>query len=241
MKNHKIYWSEISKEYNKYVGIKGSNVHEKVINPSVFELLGDTEGKIILDAACGNGYLSALMSQSAQKVFGIDFTEELIREAKNKHSNDNIEYAVSDVESLPYENNFFDIVVCNMSLMDFENLPKALNEISRVLKLNGKFIASILHPCFENPPHTESLRNDEGVKKARIVSNYFKTGLIEDNRNKDNAYQHYHYVISDYINHLAENRLFLNKVIEPNDSDILKDNDETPAPYYLIFKAVKLV
>ena len=44
---------------------------------------------------------------------------------------------------------YYDIVLCSMMLMDVEDLDGTLKEIYRVLKKNGKLFISILHPCFK--------------------------------------------------------------------------------------------
>jgi SAM-dependent methyltransferase len=43
----------------------------------------------------------------------------------------------------------FDLVVCNMALMDIENAAGAIQEVARVLRAKGRFIASLSHPCFD--------------------------------------------------------------------------------------------
>ena len=47
------------------------------------------------------------------------------------------------------EDGIFDLVICNMALMDIENAAEAIQEVSRVLKSRGRFVASISHPCFD--------------------------------------------------------------------------------------------
>ena len=42
----------------------------------------------------------------------------------------------------------FDLVVCNMALMDIKDYAAAIREAARVLKPGGEFVFSILHPCF---------------------------------------------------------------------------------------------
>jgi SAM-dependent methyltransferase len=45
----------------------------------------------------------------------------------------------------------FDVVVCNMALMDIENAAGAISETARVLRLGGRLVASLSHPCFDIP------------------------------------------------------------------------------------------
>lgn len=234
---HKKYWEKFALQYNKAVGDLGDVSHNKIINPIVLELAGDLNEKTVLDAGCGNGYLSNLLAKTAKKVVGVDFTEELIRVAKNRYQGDNTEFVVGDLEKLDFLNNgFFDVVICNMVLMDVENLSKVVGELSRVMKKYGILVASIIHPCFENPPNTYSLKNKNGDKIGRVVANYFKTGLVID---KTADYQHFHYTISDYLNSFSKVGLYLDRLVEPNGAEILGCEKEDNTPYFIIMKYSK--
>lgn len=213
-------------------------------------MLGDLTGKTVLDAGCGNGYLTRKMAQTAKKVYGVDFTEKLIELAKQKNNPANVEFSVGNLEKLQFPDSAFDLVLCNMVLMDVENIEKAIAEMSRVLKKNGIIVASIIHPCFENPPFTYSLFEEKEGKKARlgrVVQNYFDTGLIIDkNQPVENGepYQHYHYMISDYLNAFSKAGLSLEETNEPNEKQILNDEDpdldiNIHTPTFVIFKLRK--
>ncbi len=241
---NQTYWNNIAKEYDKNVSEKGDIRHEKIINPVVFELLGDLRNKAVLDAGCGNGYFSRKIAKKAQKVIGIDFTYELIQKAKRKNSSQNIEFIEGDLEHLPFPLATFDVILCNMVLMDVERLNKVVSEFNRVVKTKGIIIISIIHPCFENPPRTYSLFDGKGIRIGSIIQKYFETGLVKDEKNKINnePYQHYHYMISDYLNSFTENKLYLEKMVEPNGFVIDKSNEmgmNSDAPTFLVMKFVK--
>ena len=68
----------------------------------------------------------------------MDITKEMLEIAK-KHALDNdvankIEFIEGNVESLPFEDNTFDIVVTRWTFHHFDKLQKVINEIYRVLK-----------------------------------------------------------------------------------------------------------
>lgn len=248
---NKKYWAEIAKLYHANVGEKGDIRHEMVINPVVSDFLGNLEGKVVLDAACGNGYLSRRMAKTAKKVVGVDFTEKLIEFAKSQDNPKNLEFFVGNLEKLQFQDKVFDIVLCNMALMDIERLRVVVVELCRVLRVGGKLVISLIHPCFENPPRTYSIFDEKNGKKIRIgrvVQKYFDTGLVIDRNqivDKGEFYQHYHYMISDYLNAFSRANLFLKEVSEPNGNEIFKStgndegmNDHTPT--FIIFSLEKL-
>ena len=240
--NQKKYWEKVAKSYNKLVGETGDLAHKKVVNPIVSDFLGNLKGKVVLDSACGNGYWSKRLAKSAKRVVGIDFTEELIEIAKSKFSSSNLVFKVCDIKNLSFSDNKFDTVLCNMALIDIDDLTKAIGELSRVLKVDGDLVISITHPCFENSPNTVTLKNEKGEKIGRLVKYYFKTGLIKDAKQGwDNQYnyQHYHYTMSDYLNAFARHKLLIRRTSEPNWAEIMKEG-YSHTPYFLIFKLKKL-
>ncbi|MBU0976301.1 MAG: class I SAM-dependent methyltransferase [Patescibacteria group bacterium] len=240
--NQKVYWKKVAKSYNKLVNDTGDTTHRKVINPIVSGFLGDLKGKTILDAGCGNGYWSGKMAKEAKKVIGVDFTKELIDIARLKFSAPNLEFITNDLRRLNIPDNKFDVVLCNMALIDVDGLNKAVGEMARVLKTGGNLVISITHPCFENPPNTSSLKNKNGEKIGRLVKHYFETGVIKDlkqNWDSKQNYQHCHYTISDYFNTFSKHNLFVEKTSEPNWSEIMSEG-YSHTPYFLIFRLKKI-
>lgn len=91
-----------------------------------------------LDIACGTGRLSAKLLQVADQVYGVDLSEEVLKIAKNKYPQ--INFSLGESVNLPYEDNFFDLVVINGSLHHFFATEKTFAEAFRVLKSNSKFV-----------------------------------------------------------------------------------------------------
>jgi ubiquinone/menaquinone biosynthesis C-methylase UbiE len=69
------------------------------------------KSRIILDVACGEGYGSSILSEVASCVYGVDISKEAIKHASNKYSNKKIKFIHANGENLPFDNNFFDIIV----------------------------------------------------------------------------------------------------------------------------------
>lgn len=91
-----------------------------------------------LDVACGTGRLSAKLLQVADQVYGVDLSEEVLKIAKNKYPQ--INFSLGESVDLPYEDNFFDLVIINGSLHHFFATEKTFSEAFRVLKSGGKFV-----------------------------------------------------------------------------------------------------
>lgn len=101
------------------------------------------KNKIILDAACGEGYGSFFLNKwGAKEVFGLDIDEETIKKADKIFGSSNVKFQCHDVEKLPFPDYYFDIIVSFETLEHIENPDSFLEEIRRVLKPGGMIFLS---------------------------------------------------------------------------------------------------
>lgn len=100
-------------------------------------------GKRTLDAACGEGYGSALLAKSASFVEGIDISEQAVCHAQKRYgAEQNLRFQVADCTSLPFANSEFDRIVSFETLEHLEAQDQLLSEFSRVLKADGFLMLS---------------------------------------------------------------------------------------------------
>ena len=94
----------------------------------------------VLDLCCGTGDLAGIIKkiQPQACVTGIDFSENMLDIAKDKYPN--VQFFQGDATNLPYEDNTFDIVTMGFGLRNIQNAEKAIEEVYRILKPNGKFL-----------------------------------------------------------------------------------------------------
>jgi tellurite methyltransferase len=103
------------------------------------------KGMKLLDAGCGNGRNIEYLMQTGVKVYGADLSEEAIKQVRKKLSTlaPNISpnnFVVTDLTQLPFEDNAFDVVICNAVLHfanNEEHFRAIFSEIWRVLAKGG--------------------------------------------------------------------------------------------------------
>jgi SAM-dependent methyltransferase len=64
----------------------------------------------------------------------------MIERAQRQHSDDRLEWQVADALSLPFEDNSFDVVVCQFGVMFFPDRREGFSEARRVLRPGGRFV-----------------------------------------------------------------------------------------------------
>jgi ubiquinone/menaquinone biosynthesis C-methylase UbiE len=151
-------WGTVASWYNDHLEKTGDTYHEKVVYPNLLRLLGDVKGKKVLDLACGQGQFSRILRTEGAYVTGVDLGKELIdlAEANNPSIKEagthKITYFHGSADDLfMLKNGAFDIVVCILALQNIEKLHKTLEEVSRVLTLQGTCYFVINHPSFRVP------------------------------------------------------------------------------------------
>lgn len=103
-----------------------------------------------LDAGCGSGYFSRMLTASGLSVHGIDASRpmvEMARELAGEASLGDVLVfdAVTTVESLPLTDRHFDGCICLSVLEYLDNPDDCLDELQRVLKPGGLLILSVPH------------------------------------------------------------------------------------------------
>lgn len=144
MKSKGISLNPMAGCYDMLTPAEKSRLRQKQI-----ELAGIKEGDTVLEVGCGTGVMSLLArlkTGNTGKVHGVDIAEKMIIKARKKAEKYglDIDFKVASIDSLPFPDNHFDVVIA--SLM-FHHLPvrikeRGLKEIYRVLKNNGRFLLS---------------------------------------------------------------------------------------------------
>lgn len=115
----------------------------------------------ILEIGCGTGKNTSFLSQIGQSVQAVDFSQGMIEKAREKVQAENVKFSIMDItKKWRFEDDSFDLVVCNLVLEHIEDISFVFSEASRVLESKGRFFINELHP----------FRQYEG-KKARYQKN----------------------------------------------------------------------
>ena len=127
------------------------------------------DGKRVLDAACGEGYGSALLAQYAQSVVGIDIADGAIEHARQRYGSCvNLRFERGDCTALTFEDRAFDLVLSFETLEHLDAQEALIGGFARVLCDDGMLIVSSPDKRvyseksgFRNEFHVRELYRDE--------------------------------------------------------------------------------
>ncbi len=157
----RAYFNEKAAIWDETIAEKDSTKLERMV-----ESLDIEPGFVVLDVGTGTGvfvpYLLRRIGKHGQLVT-LDCAEEMLKKAQAKGFNGNIEYLHADVTNMPLGEEIFDVVVCYSSLPHFQDKPRSLSEVNRVLKKGGKlFICHTSSRAIINGVHRQipAVQND---------------------------------------------------------------------------------
>lgn len=227
-------WGSIPYHQIAGFGDEGDLVRKYLLNPALFTLLGDVRDRVILDAGCGQGYLSRMLAARGAIVIGVEPLDAFFSYAKQREQQEQrgITYIQADLSHWAAPPGHFDCVIANMVLMDIPEYEQALATCVHTLKPGGLLIYSILHPCFEEPG---SMWKHQGYVATR---DYFQERAV-----KQTYGSYVHRTLSTYLNTTIQAGCIIKQVIEPQlDQEVAAQHDAerySLVPGYIMIAAVK--
>ena len=157
----RAYWNQKAAIWDEMIAEKDATKLERLA-----QRLDIEPGSTVLDVGTGTGvFIPYLLRRIGKhgRLVTLDFAEEMLKRARAKDFNGNIDYLCAVVTSIPVDDEIFDTIVCYSSFPHFQDKPKALGEVNRVLKKGGKlFICHTSSRAIINGVHRQipAVQND---------------------------------------------------------------------------------
>lgn len=242
MKENKYDDKEFFEKYSKMErsrkGLQGAGEWR-----ALEKILPDFQGKRVLDLGCGYGWHCKYAACSgATFVLGTDISQRMLETAKEKNSDEKIEYRCIAMEDLDFPAGTFDIVLSSLAFHYVKEFTPLLNHISAWLKKGGELVFSVEHPVFTSYGTQDWYYDENGSILHFPVDNYYYEGKREAVFLGEKVTK-YHRTLTTYLNTLIQNGFWLQHIIEPQPPEEMMDlagmKDEMRRPMMLLVSAKK--
>ena len=159
-----LYQNKKQLKYSPWIGNQLSFLYDLIMRRSVFpkkfeasiemhmeflkDILKNVHNKDILELATGSGNVATALPCD-NRYTGTDISEGLLKIALRrfvKAGFKNFEFYLCSADALPFQENSYDICICNLSLNFFGDLENVIKDCRRILRNEGYFICSVPVP-----------------------------------------------------------------------------------------------
>ena len=179
----------IEKAYNIWASQYDSNLNltRDLDKKCTIETLKNLDFKNVLELGCGTGKNTEWLLNKAERIIGLDFSQEMLHKAKAKIFDKRVIFKKADLtKDWEIENNFVDLITASLTLEHIKNLGHIFSQANLKLKKNGLFFISELHPFKQYSGSKASYEAENRIKELEVyihdISEYIDTA-------KNNGFQ----------------------------------------------------
>ena len=174
------------------IPLEAAEAYEAIFVPNMFSRwpahlldLGDVRaGQTVLDVACGTGIVARNAADRVGpngSVTGVDLNENMLIVARRVRPD--VTWKQGDVAALPFPDDRFDAVLCQMALMFFPDRAGALREMARVARSGARVVIAVPAALEEQPaegPLMDVATRHVGPQARQLLGTYYSTGNLAD-------------------------------------------------------------
>lgn len=138
--------------------------------------------KTVADLGAGEGTLSQLLAQRADKVIAVDLSPKMVEFGQNlarENGLTNLEFRLGDIETPPIDSSSLDLAILSQALHHAEHPQTAIDSAHRILKPGGRLV--VLDLLQHNFEEARELYADRwlGFSESDLASMLEKAGFSE--------------------------------------------------------------
>lgn len=129
---------------HRYDRIMAAYDPEDIELEAILKHAGFKKDARVLEVGTGNGRVVFKIAPHVLEVYSIDVDEEILKVASaklEKSGLENVRIMHGDIQKPPFEDRFFDVVLCPWVLHHVEDKTVAMREVCRILKPGGVFLS----------------------------------------------------------------------------------------------------
>ena len=161
----------IENAYNIWADQYDTNVNRTrdLDKKCTIETLNNLVFKNVLELGCGTGKNTEWLLNKAERIIGLDFSQEMLNKAEEKITDKRVTFKKSDLtKDWKIENNFADLITSSLTLEHIKNLDHIFSQANQKLNKNGLFFISELHPFKQYLGSKAQYETESGTKELEV-------------------------------------------------------------------------
>ena len=142
------------------------------------------EGKTVLEVGSGRGGGASYIARylNPKEIIGMDIAGNAVSFANKRHQSPNLRYVTGNAESIPFEDDRFDVVINVESSHAYGSVARFFAEVKRVLKPGGYFLITDMRDPKNLAAFEQTLLGSGlGLVSQKVISpNVVKAIELED-------------------------------------------------------------
>ena len=205
-------WDRHSAGYQKGARLSTDVAHygPDIGTEADFRLLGNLEGKRVLELGCGGAQCSIAFAKQGAHAIGVDFSSEQLAFAKRLCDKEGVKVELheGDLADLAFVRaDSIDLVFSAYAFGYVEDLNRVFRQVHRVLKTESPLVFSVPHPAYD-------MIDDDAEDPLLIRRSYFDRSAI-DYEFGGIPFTDYHHTVSDLFTGLARTNFRVDTILEP--------------------------
>jgi SAM-dependent methyltransferase len=176
-------------------------------------LLGRVDGRLVLEVGCGAAQCARWLRSQGAQVVGVDLSLRQLHHSRRIDGETSIivPVACATATALPCADSSFDLACSAFGALPFLlDIGAALQEVARVLRADGRFVFSVVHPV------RRMLPDDPTERGLTVARSYFdRTPYVESGEDGEPSYVEPHHTLGDWVAAIVGAGLTLEELIEP--------------------------
>jgi predicted TPR repeat methyltransferase len=176
----------IQKAYNIWAEQYDTN-HNKTRDldlKSTVDTLNKYDFSNVIELGCGTGKNTAYLLEKAERIIGLDFSQEMLNKAKKKIHDERVQFLKADLtKKWKIENGFADLITCSLVLEHIKDLDFIFNQADKKLKKDGIFFISELHPFKQYSGSKAKYESENGTQELTTYVHHISEYLTVADKN----------------------------------------------------------
>ena len=147
------------------------------VRAAAVQAAGITAGDVVADIGTGTGFIAEAALAAGARVIGVDESQNMLAQARTRFEGRPFEARAGDVEGLPLDDDEADAVLANMVLHHAPEPPRAIVEMTRILKPGGTLVITDADAHHEEWLRTEQHDRWLGFDRGDVARWFLDAGL----------------------------------------------------------------